>query len=276
MSAAADGMGSVDRALQVLELLHERGSTRVMDVADHLGVARSTAHRVLTALAARQFVIQDAHRLYHRGPALRSLTEASSWGASRLRGLARPHLEALADESGETCHLAVLEGNGARFVDGIESEQLLRVGLRTGLLLPAHVTAVGKVLLADLSHADFFALYPRGLPEARKQLSRRIALEKELATIRRARLATNLDESEQGVTALAVPVVADGRTVASVAVAAPSTRCQRGRRPALVDALRRAAAGMESAAREIGFREVGSEAESPGDPAPGVVRDSTA
>jgi DNA-binding IclR family transcriptional regulator len=251
--ARADAtMASVDRALRVLLLLEDRGSTRVIDVAEHLGVARSTAHRVLTALAARRFVVQDAHHVYHRGPALSGLDRTGPpW---EIRDDMHKPLEELAGETGETCHIAVLEGNGARFVDGVESRQPLRVGLRTGLLLPAHTTAIGKVLLAGLSRTDFLALYPRGLPGEEGVPSRRMALERELSSIRRTGWASNLDESGPGISALAVPVVIGGRTMAALAVASPTSRCPSSRHPVLIAALTQAAAaaGPDSAFRNLG------------------------
>lgn len=245
---------SVDRALRILELLGERRSVRVMDVADHLGVARSTAHRLLSALLHRQFVAQDAAKLYHRGPAFAT----AGFGHDHtpmLRAAVRPHLEALATQVDETCHLAVLEGNGSRFIDGVESRQILRVGTRTGMLLPAHTTAVGKALLAELSNADFFALYPRGLPGMRAELAKRSTLRKELAQARKRGYATNFDESERGVTAAAVTIKDQGgRTLASIAVACPSTRCPRSRIEPIVVALRDAAAAAEVELHDHGVR----------------------
>ena len=229
----------MDRALQILEMLGERRSVRVMDVADHLGVARSTAHRLLTALLRRNFVVQDAAKVYHRGPAF----TAAGFGADL-----RPHLETLATRVDETCHLVVLEGNGARFIDGVESAQVLRVGSRIGMLLPAHTTAAGKALLAELSAVDFFALYPRGLPGMHTELARRTTLRRELALIRKRGYATNFDESERGVTAVGVAVRDDGGLVlASMAVACPTARCPRTRVDSLVRSLRSAASAAESA-----------------------------
>lgn len=81
-----------------------------------------------------------------------------------LLTIARPHLEHLANTVSETTHLMVLEGNGARFLDGVEGPQALRVSYRTGTLLPAHVTSGGKALLAALPADRLRALYPNGLP----------------------------------------------------------------------------------------------------------------
>ena len=131
----------------------------------------------------------------------------------------------------ETTHLMVLEGNGTRFLDGVEGPQALRVGYRTGALLPAHVTSGGKALLAELPPERLRALYPNGLPgegaKAPEDVERLVA---ELTAIRRAGWALNLQESERGVNAVGVCVRDHtGTAVAAVAVAAPSARCPKGR-----------------------------------------------
>ena len=253
VGADTQGLASVDRALQILELLGRRRGVRVMDVADHLGVARSTAHRLLTALLRREFVVQDAAKIYHRGPAF----YASGFGFDRtpvIRAAVRPQLENLAKRVDETCHLVVLEGNGARFIDAVESGQVLRVGSRTGMLLPAHTTAAGKALLAELSAADFFALYPRGLPGMRAELAKRTTLQRELAAVRKQGYATNFDESERGVTAAAITLKdGGGRAVASMAVACPSARCPRTRIDSFVRALRESA---DAAAAQLASTDV--------------------
>jgi DNA-binding IclR family transcriptional regulator len=245
-------MGSVDRALQILVLLGERKQVRVMEVADHLGVARSTAHRLLTALLHREFVVQDANKVYHRGPAFANAGFGTE-GICLIRAAVRPRLEALSAQVSETCHLVVLEGNGARFIDGVESGQILRVRPRTGMLLSAHSTAAGKALLAELSPRDFFALYPLGLPGATAEMAKRRALQDELAIVRQRGFATNFEETERGVTAVAT-VLKDpgGRAVASIAIACPSARCPRSRVDTLAEVLRdvATAAGQDLASVE--------------------------
>ncbi|MGW6898933.1 IclR family transcriptional regulator [Streptomyces sp. NPDC054919] len=241
-SKSSSGVGSVDRALQVLLLLGEQDAVRVIDVAEHLGVARSTAHRLLTALLQRGFVHQGADKVYRRGPAF---TDAGfgSEGLWLLRSVVRPHMEALSAGVRETCHLVVLEGNGARFLDAVESERILRVRDRTGLLLEAHSTAAGKALLATLSDRDLFALYPLGVPgsNAQAEVVRRKTLQEELAVVRQRGYATNFEEMEPGVTAVAAAFLdRSGQILASLAVACPSVRCPRSRVVALAEAVRKA------------------------------------
>ncbi|GAB3428900.1 IclR family transcriptional regulator [Actinophytocola sediminis] len=218
---------SVDKALALLVLLNEREQLRVSDAAAALGVARSTAHRLLNQLRAREFAVQDDQRGYRPGPALRAL-RSGQHPLPDLRRLHR-HLGDLSTRVAETVHLVVLEDTEVRFVDGVEGPQVLRVGLRTGAAMPAHRTSGGKALLAALPPASLHARYPAGVPAE---------LAGQLAQIRRRGYAVNDNETEKGITAIGAAVVDPaGRTVAAIAVAAPSARCSRARLAELAPAL---------------------------------------
>jgi len=217
---------SMDNALRTLLMFQASPSLRLTDVATALGVGRSTAHRLLAMLEFRGFVTRDAgSKAYRAGGALVELA-VSAASFVDVRELARPHLERLRNEVGETVHLMMLEGPTARFVDGVEGPQGLRVGSRTGLRIPAYSTSGGKVLLAQLDPAVVAALYPRGLraitPET---LTDRETLNAELQEVRERGYATNFGESELRVSGVAVCVVGPGGgPIAAVTVAAPAER----------------------------------------------------
>ncbi|MEU9349140.1 IclR family transcriptional regulator [Streptomyces sp. NPDC048278] len=233
-------VGAAGNALRTVQLLHEREELRVVDVAEQLGIARSTAHRVLAMLVFHGFAQQDGNKVYRPGPALRAIRGSRALPPD-LIATARPHLQRLTDTVHETSHLMVLEGSGARFLDGVEGPQVLRVSYRTGTVLPAHVTSGGKALLAGLPPEQVAALYPRGLPGHSAESVER--LRAELAVIRRLGYAYNLQESESGVNAVGACVRdGAGRALAAVAVAAPASRCRKTRltelAPTVLDAAR--------------------------------------
>ena len=219
---------SVDNALWLLELVGERQALRVAEAADLLGVARSTAHRLLTALRRRGFVMQDRpNGAYRPGPAL---VEIGLAAVSRIdiRRVARPVLEDVREQTQETVSLAVLEGTSIRFVDCVESPRSVRVGNRTGVVRPAHASAVGKAILAGLSATELDRRYPHEeLPAATTgaALTSRTALRAELAQIRIQGYALNWEESADGVCAVAVALRDTvGQPLAGLGVAAPSSR----------------------------------------------------
>lgn len=139
---AAHGLSSVTNALRVLTLAHIEGAVSLPSISEHLGVGKSTAHRLVTTLVAENFLQPNParHTEYIVGPALLEIGAAALRKADIRRHARRP-LERLCDHLGETVSLVVLEGNAARVVDGVESKQAIRVGLRTGVVLPANATA---------------------------------------------------------------------------------------------------------------------------------------
>lgn len=217
---------SVDNALRVLVLLGERSTLRLTDVSQYLGVASSTAHRLLAMLNYRGLVRQNsATRSYEPGPSLDRL----AFGLLRrldVRAQARPILEKLNTELQETVHLGRLEGADVHFIDSIESTRALRVVNRLGRSMPAHCTSTGKALLATLSDEELLALYPH---EELSQLTShsigtRTELFADLAEIRRRGYATSQEESEEGVKSLAVALLALRSPRLALCVSAPVSR----------------------------------------------------
>ncbi len=218
---------SVDNALRLLLEFREREGFGVSEAGEHLGVAPSTAHRLLSMLQYRGFAVQDEEsKTYRPGPALIEIGLKAVRDMSLLRQ-ARPAIERLSELLGETVHLLVREGADVRFVDGVESVRALRVTSRTGLLLPAHCTAGGKALLAELDRDVLRELYPSptltGLTA--RSTRRRADLERELVSVRGRGFAINVGESEDDVSAVGVAVRDHrGRQRAAIAVALPSVR----------------------------------------------------
>jgi len=124
----AYSIDSVDHALRLAVLLRQEGPLRVAEVAERLGVARSTAHRLLAMLVYRDFAEQDAERRYLCGPVMRG--GAGIEPVAQLRAVALPHLEELVGRTGETANLVILLGDQVRFIATVECDAVLRVGDR--------------------------------------------------------------------------------------------------------------------------------------------------
>jgi DNA-binding IclR family transcriptional regulator len=238
---------SVDNALKLLLLMGERSQIRLTEVSQYLGVASSTAHRLLAMLQYRGFVRQDLRtKAYDPGPALTGVAFAV---LRRLdpHKLARPVLRDLSEKLGETTHLGVLEGATVQFLDAIESSRAVRVASRVGRSLPAHCTSTGKALLAELSLDELESLYPHeALSQVTPQsISRRSELERQLDRVRRLGYATNREESEEGVAsvAVAIPSGSPGLRLA-LNVSAPLSRLPAGKIKEFSAALKEAAAGL--------------------------------
>lgn len=238
-------MDSVDNALKLLLLFRDHPTIRVSVAADHLQVARSTAHRLLTTFVSQGFAVQDSpSRAYRPGPQLMEVGQAAMQNLD-IRSRARPHLEKLADDTGETVSLLIPERGNVRFVDSIESRNAVRVASRFGLDLPAHATSGGKAILASLQPDAFYDLYPtENLPRVTAgTVSTRTQLMAELEEIRACGYALNSQESEVGLGAAGVAVCdPTGRPTAAVAVAGPVQRMEGEHLDNILKAMKHAAA----------------------------------
>jgi DNA-binding IclR family transcriptional regulator len=238
---------SVDNALRLLWLIGERSSLRLTDAGDYLGVASSTAHRLLAMLQYRGFVQQNpVSRAYEIGPTLDQIAFALLRRLD-VRERARPVLERLNAELRETVHMGRLEGPLVHFVDSIESPRAVRVASRLGQSSPAHCTSTGKATLALLSDTEIMDLYPD--PELEKLTSASIgtrdALLRALAEVRRMGFATSDSESEEGVSSVAVALTRAGGAPMALTVSAPSSRMNASIRRKMVAMLTEAAKEIE-------------------------------
>ncbi|MCZ4518902.1 IclR family transcriptional regulator [Rhodococcus ruber] len=199
-------IGSLDTGLQILELMLNRDTVTVTDIATELGVARSTAHRALTTLERRHFVaLSSSGRGYAAGPRLVEIGSPRCLDPqSRIE--ARPILNRVLEETEESVHTSLLLGDQLLVVDGRRSKHRVDIGLRVGMVAPAHGMAGGKLLLSCLSDDQIFALFPDEslLRLGPKTLSTRTALMDDIAEIRQNGYAVAVQESERGVSSIAL------------------------------------------------------------------------
>ena len=233
---------SVDNALRLLLLLSDGRRVTVTAAAAQLGVAPSTAHRLLSTLMYRQFAVQGADRTYAAGPAMLRMGAGRHSRASLL-SLARPYLRDVTKTLDETCHLGILVHRDLHFLMSEEAAHTLRIGVRDGQVMPAHLTSGGKMLLARLPVEEFNELYPAaGVPELDLTPEAVGRLRDELEVTRRRGYGLNRGATERGLYAIAVPIVGpEGVALGSLAVSFPSVRYSAGRVPQIVTQLRQGA-----------------------------------
>jgi len=253
-------IASVDRALRLLLLVAQRSRLRLSEASEALGVAPSTAHRLLAMLVFHDLVRQEDRHSYVPGPALATIAQATI-SEIDLRLLARPIIEQLAAATDESVHLAVLEGRMVRYLDGLESTRVLRIASRTGRTVPAHYVATGKALLAAMpwSQVERMLASVRLETMTDRSVTELGVLAKQLERVRRLGYAMFQGESEEGAASIAMSVRdAAGRVVAAIHVAAPAVRMDRARQDRLLGDLRKAVAALE---KEIRDRAAGAEEE---------------
>lgn len=241
---AGNSTGSVHNAIRLLLMFQERQQLRVTDVSRQLGVARSTAHRLLQLLQSHKFVQQDKEtRTYHVGPALVTLSISLTRGLD-LATIARPIMSELVEELGETVHLSVLRGTDIFFLESVVTDRALRVGPRAGTTRPAYATAAGRVLLAELDPDEVERLYPdpQFVPLTPLTITERSQLDKILTATRRIGYAASIGESEVEIASVAAPVRnSKGHAVSAIAIAAPASRLHEAEIPTIAESLMRGA-----------------------------------
>ncbi|MGC4936163.1 IclR family transcriptional regulator [Gordonia sp. DT30] len=239
---------SVDRALQILELIGRLGSAGVTELAGALGVHKSTVSRIIGSLENRGFVEQEpAGRKYRIGYAIVRLAGSTS-ATLDLAKHGQEICEKLAADLGETTNLAVRSGDQA--VNLVEAQGTSSVALQTwvGQTSPAHATSSGKVLLSALPDNEVRALFAGGPPRYTDHTITGIdALLADLAAVRERGWALADEELEVGLVAIAAPIRDHtGTVISALSVSGPRYRFDPERADEIADAVRGAAAELNA------------------------------
>lgn len=217
-------LGSVDGALQLLQLLRDEGSLRVMMAADHLGVSRSTAHRLLAMLVYRGFAVQDEDRVYQPGPGM-NVPPVRTGAIREFKNRTEQLFLDFMRDTGETVSLVTRFGTTSRFIETYVPQHSFAVSSRRGQILPARRTSGGKALLSLLPDAALVQLYrsdAAALGGNRMSAAEFRSFTAEMREVRSRGYALNREETEQGVCALSMPLHSPERgTWLAFAVAMP-------------------------------------------------------
>jgi DNA-binding IclR family transcriptional regulator len=220
-------LSSVSTAIALLKCFSaEEIEIGVSDLSRKLGVAKSTVHRLAQTLVADGMLEQNPeNERYRLGIALFGLGSLVR-RRMNLSSEARQDLFALRSITGETVQLAILDGADIMFVYNLESTQAIRVNSDIGVRKPAFCTASGRAILAFQSDERVREVLAAGLVKrAPKTDTDPARLAKLLGEVRARGYATEDEESEAGMRAVAAPVRGAGAVVVgSVSVAGPIQR----------------------------------------------------
>jgi DNA-binding IclR family transcriptional regulator len=237
-------IAGVERAVSVLMALADgRGHLGTNELARRTGINASTVSRLLATLAKDEFVQRvPATGRYRLGLRLIQLGNAALAGVE-LREIARPHLHALMEATGETATLAVPAGDTAVTVDFVQSPSTVRSVAEVGRSSVLHATATGKVYLA-WTGAPIAASLPALTPHTINDPDR---LAEEVALVREQGWAQARGEREVELHAVAVPVLdARGRLAVILAVQGPAGRFADEPMAVAVQLLRERAAALSA------------------------------
>ena len=204
---------SLERGLAILTCFRsQQPALGIAEVADQLGMSRSTTHRYIVTLVRLGYLERDAERKYRLSLAVTDLG-MSALSATGLREHSRPLLEELCERSGYTVSLAVLDGAEIVYVDRARSFRggLSRIGvdwLAPGMRLPAYCTATGKLLLAYLPAGQQQKLLSEVTLSKRgpRTITSKKLLRAEFERVRKDGLAVEDEELAAGLLAVAAGV----------------------------------------------------------------------
>lgn len=243
-----DSSSAALRAFAVLEAIVRADRPITMsEIVERLGLPKPTVFRVLATLEGAGLVAREpGGKAYTAGGRLARFGLEIMMNNS-VRMERRVILQRVAEETGETCNLTVLDGNEVVYVDRVEARWPLRVDLQPGSRVPLHCSASGKLFLSQLPRQKRRTLL-ENLTLTRctdKTLTHIDVLEAELDRIHANRVSLDNEEYLTGLICIAVPVTDEnGRFAASLAVQAPAARMPVARAMEHVPALRSAAAAM--------------------------------
>jgi len=228
-SAMRSQFKSLLRAIDILGLLEENAALSVTEISDLLRFPRSTAYKYLAVLMERRFVEYDQSLgKYKLGMKLFELG-TSVQNRIVVGKIARPYLEELSNELGETVGLTLLDRNDALYVEKVEPESTETMVFlsRKVIRFPLHAGAASKILLAHLEDEkiEAFLKTQKLVKYTRKTIVDPDKLRKEIKRIRKAGYAFSEEEIDLGVRALAAPIFDhDGKIAAGLVVFGPTQR----------------------------------------------------
>ena len=223
-----NGEGTVGKALAVLDAVAGfRRPVRFGEMLAESPYPKATLYRLMQVLTRQGMLVFDPDRQTY-APGLRLVRLAhAAWQSTSLAPVARPYLEALSADVGETVHLAQLDGGQVLYVDKINAREPLEMFSQAGKVGPAYCTGVGKAMIAYLPDAllepvlqrqSFHRFTPATLAD-------RASLLAELAAIRARGHAYDREEHEAGIICIAVPVLTRAdRVLGAVSVTSSTAR----------------------------------------------------
>jgi DNA-binding IclR family transcriptional regulator len=222
---------TIEKASEVLALFdRDHAEWGVREVAEALGLAKSSAHDLLTSLEQVMLLGKNTEGRYRLGWRLVMLSE-TLLATTELRREARLIMEELAEQYRETIHLAVLDDTKVVYVDKLEGKQAVRVELTSlGTRLYAHCSALGKVLLAYEPEKNVKRIIKvEGLPRfTANTITDADELEQALGKIRKQGYAFDQEEILPDLCCVGAPIRDHtGQVIAAISMSLPAYRFQR-------------------------------------------------
>lgn len=229
------------RALDILELfLEPNEGLRVPEITERLRLPRASVHELVRTLAERGYLEQEGGDQHRFTLGVKAFQLGGAYERELdLMELARSAARAVAAQCGETVQVAIRDDRYAVYIARVDSTYPVRLVSDVGRRLPAHCTAGGKALLADLPPAELGVLFPDAAslaPMTPASIDSLDRLNQELAVVRERGWADEYCESNPDVTCVAAPIYrTGGACVAAMSISVPVLRWDEARKAELVE-----------------------------------------
>jgi DNA-binding IclR family transcriptional regulator len=254
MSHADSPSAAVERALSMLEAVaQESEGLSNAEISRKLKIPKSSASYILRTLEAQNYLTRDGSGKYKVGLKILSLSRGALIGLD-VRGVALPIMRHLTQRTGLTCHLAILDGPEAVYVEKVEPEGFIRMDTWVGRRMRVHATSVGKALVAHIAQNSLENMLAKAGMEKRtpKTITTLPRLLKELEKVRNQGYAVDDEENNLGARCLGAPVFNDrGLIEAALGLSGTTQQVSPQTMPAIVESLKDAARQISMG---MGFR----------------------
>jgi len=229
------GSQTLMRGLDVLEALAQETLGHI-ELAERLGLTKSTAHRLASALVDRGYLAFRPREGYRLGPKLLELGFLAQAQADLVQ-IARPHLDELSRTTGDTVHLGILDGDEVMYLDKIAGQRRITISSRVGDRQPLSSTGLGKALMLDRPESYWLDRFDREeRPVAKPDRDSWIEHMRDYAT---AGCALDLEENEDQIRCVATAIRdASGAIVGAISVSSAAQYMSDERMTALRDHVR--------------------------------------
>lgn len=243
MAASSDSpSAAVERALAMLEAVaQESDGLSNAEISRKLNIPKSSASYILRTLETQSYLTRDGESgKYRVGLKILSLSRGALSGID-VRGVALPIMRHLTQQTGLTCHLAILDGPEAVYIEKVEPEGFIRMDTWVGRRMRVHATSVGKALVAHITQDRLEQILRKSGMEKRtpKTITTLPRLLKELEKVRGQGYAVDDEENNLGARCVGAPVFNDHGTIeAALGLSGTTQQVSPQTMPRILDALK--------------------------------------
>ena len=252
-----ESKNTVERTLSILETVaHSTGGLTNSDISRRLKIPKSSASYILRILENRGYLTREVNSgKYRLGLKLMGLTRESATHTD-IREVAKPIMESFVKRTNLATHLAVLDNGRAVYVEKVEnSNSFIKMDIWVGHRLPVHSTAIGKILVSQMTDAQVIAILElRGMEKKTpKTITNQKKFLKELENVRTFGFAVDNEENSFDVRCVSAPIFdSQGKIVAALGTSDTINRLDEAHLPKIVEMVKNSAARISNL---IGYEE---------------------